>query len=280
VAEWNRDTTPWRQGHLLGDDATKAFGLSHAATPDQTLVIVASHDCDLAQATEGEPDVEVVVGRLVTAKDGNCTHAKTARKLHVELGGDTAFWAEFEATAKRFIKKNALNDFRPRSEARLSTENHAIFQMWLASRYRRSAFPDEFERRLTSKEFKLHEKISKAVKPNGELITGVFFDVDEGVEVARDGPYDTYTLDIIILHSADPDFDAAEKAAKTAADAIERAFKDKLFDPTKTWQYIELRSCEPVSESVLTYQQFKQLKRWRLEHISLAAEPQQPPLAF
>ena len=56
-------------------------------------------------------------------------------------------------------------------------------------------------------------------------------------------------------------------------------FKKKLFDPTKKWQHIELRSCDPVSESVLTYQQFKQLKRWRLEHISLAAEPQQPVLA-
>ena len=280
MAQWNRDT-PWRQGHLLGNDAIEAFGLHQALAPDQTLVIVASHDCDLAQAPEGEPVVEVVVGRLVTDKDkdGNCTHAKNARKLHVEFGGAAVFWAEFEATAKLTIEKSALNDFVPRPAVHLSPENHAIFQMWLASRYRRSAFPDEFERRLTSKEFKLHEKIAKAVKLHGELIAGVFFDVDEGAEIARDGPDDTYTLDITILHSADPDFDAAEKAADSVAKAIEKAFKDKLFDPTKTWQHIELRFCEPVSESVLTYQQFKQLKRWRLEHISLAAEPQQPVLA-
>jgi len=278
VEEWNRDTQ-WRQGHLLGNDAIEDLGLHPAVAPDQTLVIVASHDCDLAQAPEGEPIVEVVVGRLVTEKDGNCTHAKNARKLHVKFGGAAVFWAEFEATAKRPIEKRVLNDFAPRAEAHLSPENHAIFQMWLASRYRRSAFPDEFERRLTSTEFKLHEKIAKAVKPHGELIAGVFFDVDEGAEVTRDGPNDTYTLDITILHSADPDFDAAEKAADTAAKAIEKAFKDKLFDPTKTWQHIELRSCDPVSESVLTYQQFKQLKRWRLEHISLASEPQQPLLA-
>jgi hypothetical protein len=278
VAQWNRDT-PWRQGHLLGQDAIEALGLHNAVAPAQTLVIVASHDCDLAQAPEGEPVVEVVIGRVVTDKDGNCTHAKNARKLHVEFAGDAVFWAEFEATAKRGIEKRTLISFVPRADARLSPENHASFQMWLASRYRRSAFPDEFERRLTSKEFKLHEKIAKAVKPHGELIAGVFFDVDEGAEVTRAGPNDTYTLDIVILHSADPDFDAAEKAADTAARAIENAFNDKLFAPTKTWQHIELRSCDPVSESVLTYQQFKQLKRWRLEHISLAAEPQQPVLA-
>jgi hypothetical protein len=278
VAEWNRDT-PWRQGHLLGDDAIEALGLHHAVAPEQTLVIVASHDCDLAQAPEGEPGIEVVVGRLVTNPDGNCTHAKNARKLHVEFAGAAAFWAEFEATAKLSIEKRALNDFVPSPEVQLSPEDHTTFQMWLASRYRRSAFPDEFERRLISKEFKLHEKIAKAVKFHGALIAGVFFDVDEGSEVTRDGPDDTYTLDITILHSADPDFDAAETAADSAAKAIKKAFKDKLFDPTKTWQHIELRSCDPVSESVLTYQQFKQLKRWRLEHISLAAEPQQPVLA-
>jgi hypothetical protein len=264
---------------LLGNEAIEALGLHHAVAADQTLVIVASHDCDLAQAPEGEPVVEVVVGRLVTEKDGNFTHAKNARKLHVEFAGATAFSAEFEATAKLSIEKRALNDFAPRAAGHLSPEGHAIFQMWFASRYRRSAFPDEFERRLTSKELKLHEKIAKAVKPYGELIAGVFFDVDEGAEVTRDGPDDAYTLDITILHSADPDFEAAEKAADAAAKAIEKAFKDKLFDPTKTWQHIELRSCDPVSESVLTYQQFKQLKRWRLEHISLAAEPQHPVLA-
>ena len=277
MEDWSRDT-PWRQGHLLGNDAIEALGLPGAVAPSQTLVIVASHDCDLAQAPEGEPVVEVIVGRLMTDTDGNCTHAKNARKLHVEFAGATAFWAEFEATAKLPIEKHALNDFVPRPAAHLSPENQTIFQMWLASRYRRSAFPDEFERRLV-KELKLHEKIAKAVKPHGELITGVFFDVDEGAEVTRDGPDDTYTLDITILHAAVPDFDAAEKAANTAAKAIEKAFKDKLFDPTKIWQHIELRSCDPVSESVLTYQQFKQLKRWRLEHISLAAEPQQPVLA-
>lgn len=274
MAKWNRDT-PWRQGHLLGKDAIEALGLHHAAVPDLTVVIVASHDCDLAQAPEGEPVVEVVVGRLVTDKDGNCTHAKNARMLHVEFTGAAGFWAEFEAIAKFYIDKLALNAFIPRADTQLSTENHAVFQIWLASRYRRSAFPDEFERRLV-KELKLHEKIAKAVKPHGDLIAGVFFDVDDGAEVTRNGPDDTYTLDITILHSAAPDFDAAEKAAETAATAIEQAFKDKLFDPTKTWQHIELRSCDPISESVLTYQQFKQLKRWRLEHISLAAKPQQP----
>ncbi len=276
MVDWNRDT-PWRQGHLLREDAIEALKLHHAATPDLTVVIVATHDCDLAQDPDGEPRIEVVVGRRA-GKDGNCTHAKNARKLHIEFVGDVVFWGEFEATDKVAIDKKTLNQFVPRTDAFLTPENRATFQMWLASRYRRSAFADEFERRLT-KETKLAEKIAKAVKPHGELITGVFFDVDGGEEVTRNGPEDTYTLDITILHAADPDFDVAAEAAQAAANAIEKAFKDKLFVPKNSWQHIELRSCEPLSESVLTYQIFKQLKRWRLEHISLAADPQQPVLA-
>ncbi|MBI7215605.1 hypothetical protein JEY49_00055 [Pseudomonas aeruginosa] len=279
MAEWNRNETLWRQGLLLASDAVEALGLHHPESPERTLVIVASHDCDLAQSPEKEPDIEVVIGRLALEKDGNSTHAKNACKLHIEFTGADTFWAEFEATAKSKVGKLELNRHAPRSGATLSPECHAVFQMWLASRYRRSAFPDEFERRLTSKDFKLHERISKAVKPHGDLIAGVFFDVDEGVEINRNGADDTYTLDIIIMHSADPNFEEAEKAAESAAATITQAFKEKLFSPTSTWQHIELRSCDAVSESVLTYQQFKQLKRWRLEHLSLAADPQQPVLA-
>lgn len=276
MPEWNRET-PWRQGHLLDAKAIDALGLHHFETPELTLVMVITHDCDLAQDPGLEPLVEVVVGRH-SEKDGNYTHGKNARKLHIEFSGDANVWGEFEATAKKYVSKTDLNNFFPREDARLSSENRAITQAWLASRYRRSAFADEFERRLT-KETRLADKISKIVKPHGELIAGIFFDVDDGLEVIRDGPNDTYSLDIVILHVSEPDFMAAETAATIAAEAIAKAFSEKLFDPTKTWQHIELRSCDVVSESVLSYQEFKQLKRWRLEHISLAADPQQPVLA-
>jgi len=153
-----------------------------------------------------------------------------------------------------------------------------IFQIWLASRYRRSAFSDEFEKRLT-KESKLADKIAKTVKPHGDLIAGVFFDVDEGREVQRQGPNDTYTLDITILHAAEPNFEAAENAANSVANTIKAAFKEKLFNDASGWQHIELRYCDVISESAMTYYHFKMLKRWRLEHISLANDPQDPALA-
>lgn len=276
VNDWSRHT-PWRQGHLLCNDAIAAFGLRHFTETEQSLVIVVSHDCDLSQSPARERDVEVIVGYAVTNGDGNYTHAKTARKLHVEFTGDASFWAEFEASAKLAIDKVKLNDFAPRRDAQLSPDKLNTLQLWLASRYRRSAFPDEFDRRL--KDETLAEKISKAVKPHGDFISGVFFDVDEGREIMRVGPDDTYTLDIYVLYPDEPDFMTAAAAAEQAVDKVQAAFINRLFKPTKTWKHIELRACEALSESGLTYQLFKKLKRWPLDHISLASESQQPMLA-
>lgn len=84
MVEWTRET-PWRQGHLLTDEAANALGLGNPEHPDDTVVIVATHDCDLAQLPESEAAIEVVVGRRIEAMDGNYTYAKTARTLHIKF---------------------------------------------------------------------------------------------------------------------------------------------------------------------------------------------------
>jgi hypothetical protein len=276
MAEWARNT-PWRQGHLLTNEAVTATGLRHPKYPDDTVVIVASHDCDLAQLPDKEPQVEVVVGRQIPALDGNYTHAKSSRTLHLEFDNEPLL-AEFVITEKHSIPKNVLVDFGPMTNVRLSPPNLSTFQRWLASRYRRSAFPDEFQHRM--KKAGLTDKIVKAVKPHGSMITAVFFDVDEGQEVARTGPDDVYMLDIILLHATEPDFQAAEASANEARVAIEHAFTTKLFDTQSgSWKSIELRSVEVISEGAMTYLQSTLLKQWRLDYISLGADPQQPVLA-
>ena len=98
--------------------------------------------------------------------------------------------------------------------------------------------------------------------------------MDDGEETVRSGQDDTYDLGIMILHAAEPDFFAAERAALSAAASIKAAFKTKLFEPNRAWRSIELRYCEVVSETTLTYHDFKQMKRWRLDHLSLGADPQ------
>lgn len=275
MPEWTRET-PWRQGHLLTTDAIKSLGLLHPDHPDETLVIVATHDCDLTQSPQKEPVVEVIIGRLIGEMDGNYTRAKASRTLHIPFEGEERLLAEFVITTKQTVRKEDLVGFAPLATHRLSPVNKTVFERWLASRYRRSAFPDEFERRLVH-ETGLANRLAKAVKPHGELISAVLFDVDEGKELAKNGPDEVYVLDVVLLHAVDPDHFAAESAANAAKEAIRAAFKAKAFDQDSgKWRYIELRHVDVVSEEAFSYRQFMLLKPWRLDYISLGADPQQP----
>lgn len=274
MTEWQRNS-PWRQGHLLDSDVATSLGFLHPDEPDRTLVFVISQDCDIAQDPSVEPKIEIVIGRMIgdEVEKGNNTNAKNARKLCISFEQEGAvIWGEFLATAKTAIDKLTLNQFTPRAGIHLTYENLTTLQTWLASRYRRSAFADEFERRL--KGAGVDKKISRIAKPHGELILGVLFDVDEGKEIEHDGSDDPYMLDIMILHRADPDFDKAEAAAKDAAKKIKEAFEAKFLS-NHQWCGIELRFCEPISESVATYQMVRQYKKWNLDSLSLAAAPQQ-----
>lgn len=268
----------WRQGCLLTKEAASALHLINAASPEDTLVVVATHDCDLAQPPEREPIVEVIVGRLIQKCEGNYTHGKSSRTLHLQFEGDKPLWVELVSIDKQVISKNKLEQFFPNTSSKLSVSNFSTFQQWLASRYRRSAFPDEFENRFNNAG--LVKKIAGIVKKYNTMITAVFFDVDGGEEIERTAREDLYTLDIYLLYETENDFDAAIAAANKAKLEIDKVFKERLFDAaTGCWKDIELNNVEVISEQALTYYQARIFKKRNLDYISLATHPQQPILA-
>jgi hypothetical protein len=146
MAVWARDT-PWRQGHVLSSEATRALvGETRSA---DTRVVVISHDCDLAQDEAIEPSVEVLVGRQIPSADGNYSYAKNARRLHLTLtGGGEHIVVDLVAGSKNSILKQDLAEHQPEAALLMTGAEREILQRWLAARYRRSAFPDEFNRRL------------------------------------------------------------------------------------------------------------------------------------
>ena len=276
MVEWARDT-PWRQGHVLPADATMALV---GAAPDQLddrVAVVVSHDCDLAQVPDIEPDVEIIVGRRLKAVDGNYTYAKNARRLHLSFGaGNESLAAELPANGKSQIKKGDLAAFAPLASMQLDPNERTILQRWLAARYRRPAFPDEFDRRLD--ETGLRDRLGKVLKTHGASISAVFFDVDSGLDVARSGQNDTYAVGIYLLYSTEVDADAADKAANAAATAIRKAFLEKCSGKDGVWLHIELVECEAIADRAMTVQEAEHLRRWSADHISLRAGPGHPIL--
>ncbi len=275
MAEWSRETH-WHQGSVLPDDASKALELSHPESPERTFVVVISHDCDLAADPDREPLVELVTGRIIDAIKAD-SHAKSARRLQIEFQGpDGLIAVELAATHKSFVQKGDLAPFDPRADVHLDAQGLSILQRWLAARYRRAAFPDEFERRL--KEAKLPRRIEKALNAAGKHVIAVFFDVDGGEDLQRNGPNDFYRLGIYLLYDTTQNEPEAEAATRSAADQIEKAFESALQSEDKSWSNIRLEYCDVMSDQAMSYGNSLIFKQWRLEHISLEDDQQQPVL--
>jgi hypothetical protein len=274
MEEWDR-RTPWRQGHILTPDTAAVLRLVREAN-QESLVVVISHDCDLAQHSSIEPTVEVILGRRVQAVDGNLTDAKNPRRLHLlatEVGAP--IWVELIATARKSIPKQDLTAHMPSTTIVIHPNGRNTLQHWLAARYRRSAFPDAFDKHLG--DTGVAERIVRILKPIGTHITAIFFDVDEGIEREHEDIEDPFTLSIDLLYNTENDPTAAEAAALEAAEAITKAFHDRCFDTkTNRWCAIELLSCTPISDEALTYSMSLRLKRWNVDYISLRAQPPQP----
>jgi hypothetical protein len=147
-------------------------------------------------------------------------------------------------------------------------------QSWLAARYRRAAFPDEFERRLSDGGAK--NRLAKILASSGAYIRALFFDVDAGEDIVRAGPEDAYALDVVILYAGE-DADAF-KAATKASEQIEALFKKSFFTPQNGWRDIELQGCIVISDGAMTVDQASQLRQWRLEYMSLREDPPEPTL--
>lgn len=277
MAEWDRNT-PWRQGHLLTPETTNALGIQHPESPEKTAVVVISHDCDLAQTCANEPSVEVLVGRFIEELHGNYMHSKNLRKLHLPYTrGEQQCVVELLATGKLVLPKAGevgLVSHQPEPKFQLGPNEQAILQSWLAARYRRAAFPDEFDRRLND-ETGLRDRLVKILKLHGLHIPAIFFDVDEGEEAKRNGPDDVYTLTIYLLYTTHTDPELAESEAKKAKDAIEAAFKKECRDENGKWRWIELRDCDVMADTAMTYHQSVVLKKWQADHVSLRGDPPQ-----
>lgn len=275
MAEWARGT-PWRQGALLPRDATDALGFGlPQEDPAGTAVVVVSHDCDLVQPPDVEPKVEVISGRRIAGPDGNYTHGKNPRRLHLPLDGDAAAgWVELEATRKRDVEKRDLASYQPDATCFLTAGAKSILQRWLAARYRRAAFPDEFNDRLHRTG--LAERLTRIMSKGGALISAVLFDLDNGEEIVRTDADDPYGLEIYLLYGTRADPDAAAAAAEGVKGQIEQAFRRACYDAGRgRWRQIELVDCLPVSDQALTVAQSEMLKRWHADYISLRADPAQ-----
>jgi hypothetical protein len=269
MGEWE-SKNPWRQGHVLSDETSRALNLK--IDDGELVAVVVSHDCDLAQPISAEPRVEVLLGRRIGAIDGSFSNLKSSRTLHLAFDAPAgAVAVELSAVRKVSVEKRVIADLNatPTTALTLSGRARTLLQHWLAARYRRSAFADSFNDRL--RDSGLHSKIVQILKPTQAHVYAIFFDVDNGEEVERADEYDVHTLEMYLLYNTTVDPEIAERETETAAAKIEEAFKNALHDPEKGWRQIQFNGCSALADSALTFRDSIELKKWDVEHISFRA---------
>lgn len=214
-----------------------------------------------------EPDVEVVVGRVVSKLDGNFTWGKAPRTLHYEATRDAAaVFIELVSISKRLVSKDSLASFSPDPAFGLDGKALAVLRSWLGSRYNRGAFPDSFVNRM--KELKADTKLAKALASHGTLISCVYFDVDEGsnVEHTKGNPHQ---LSVLLVFSPGDDAVASADKADALAMKLEADLHSRLQQHPKE---IVLKSCFAISEDDLPVSRARVLAQWRLEYMTLKAD--------
>jgi hypothetical protein len=274
--KWLRGTK-WQQGSVLPRDAAAALELAHPTHPADTRVVVIGHDCDVANDNlRDEPDVEVIVGRLLSAADPNYTRTKSVRKLHLEFqarGGIAAI--ELSVTAKASVPKDRLASWEPDPGYDLDRDNVVALQHWLSVRYKRAAFPDEFNTRM--KRLSLVKQLEAIANAHNAIISAIYFALEPREELSADDPA-PYKLTITVLYMAGDDPEESADDADKAVAAIDGAFRKRCFDKeTDTWKGIELVDVIAASDDDLTVKHERLLQQWRLEHHSLRPGTESAP---
>jgi hypothetical protein len=264
---WDRKT-PWRQGSVIDRDTLIAIGALSGVAPSDRVGVVISHDCDLALDNIAvEPSVEFIVGSDQPRPDGNYSWAKSTRTLQLEIKktGDTVL-IELGANSKQSVGKEVLASYDPDGSYDLAPGQLAALREWLAARYNRTAFPDEFNRRLEASG--APEKLKKLLAASNELISFIYFDLKgrERDELPAEVPYE---LAVVLVHFPGPEPEEAGDKADELANRIDAALTQKLAGPERG---IAFRGCMAVSEDDIKLGEAQTLMRWRLDFITLKAE--------
>jgi hypothetical protein len=268
---WTRETL-WRQGHILKSETVSELDLADYA---DTCVVVISHDCDLAnEDLTAEPDIEVIVGKIVSTLNGSFAWGKSPRTLHLEtLRDGTPVVLELVATKKCLVPKTAVAAHTPDPAYSIEPKELGILQYWLSVRYRRAAFADMFVKRMSSTG--LDRRLAKTLGAYS-VVSAVYLDVDEGQEIDRsDGT--AYNLSIVLTFVPGADPSRAADVAEEAEEKVEQLFSNKCYDKaTNTWKHFRLKTCLAISEDDVSVTRARILKQWRLEHVSFKTDDNEP----
>lgn len=256
----------WRQGSVLRCDDHRLLGARYCeGRPEADVIgLVVSQSCDLThESLEGEPFAEILIGfraddEAALKLRGNRSAGKHPRCLHMPIRqGHDEVWFAFLPWDRVLVDRAALADCIPHDEWVVLQADLDVLANWLAQRYVRAAFPDDFNTLLDatrSKQKKLHVRLSPDVSglyarlnPDRDLLEG-----------------ERYVLDLLALV---PEFRRDELSSVSKS-------VQALIDSIRATG-IDVRGNVRMEDEV-SYGLVRSFRRFPLEHLSLRGDPPDP----
>lgn len=235
----------WTQGSVL--DVGSTAGATELSSGDTYMVV--SHPCDVVSASlEREPTVQLIMMHPIEVVDGNFTFGKNPRRLHIQLetGAFELRIAEMVTIDRGFLAVTTPTVTVDESQRRMLAS-------WLAARYARPVFADEFNRRLDP----ARRGIEKILKTAGKHISGIYV-LTSLDELPEGSPYRT----AIALTMTTDDFEVPEMFAQVS-DA-----GDAIAGLVRSMDGIDLASLDTVSEGDISLAHLRIYARWDYESLS------------
>lgn len=263
VSKIDRDilkSNGWKMGACFTrsscPELVSSMGENHSQ--DNTFVYIAiTHDCAIINdSLVAEPFLEFIVARPIGKLDGNFTHTKNPRKLHLELNiqsSPTPF--ELNIIDRAFLDRALLLQNKPAQDVYLKDSQKATLVRWLANRYMGQALPDQFEKRIDPVRDRLNKLLSK---PEANDMLAIYIELDPRDELASDKKY---SLNFALVYE-----DAAFNKL-IDEDRLDH-FVDEMKAVFQKAPGIELTGVIPLSEKDFTLYQQRKMIRWRSDHHS------------
>jgi hypothetical protein len=219
--------------------------------------MVVSQDCDIIHGSiEGEPYAEVLFAhKLEGCPDGSFTYGKNPRRLQFAITSErTPQYHECLAQERYILDRRILVDFAADPANIIESSSLYIVRNWLAARYTRTAFPDEFNARIANE----LRRQSRTLKARGNSLSGIYVAVTPWEEL---GDSDVYRVELYATVETD-----------VWSDSVIRSEMETLISDIATamnsCEGIEVENFELRSEDAITLADLRFLRRWDYDYLS------------
>jgi hypothetical protein len=257
----------WRQGSVVSDElfqylSSQGFLPKVVANSLYIILIVVSQDCDVCNDSyEKEPWVELLFAIQTEIEKRSFFNGKHPRQIQFEItNSETKKIFEASVHDRFRIDRKELANHLPQKDLVLSQETVRDIKHWLARRYVREGFPNEFERRVSSLKSKLTSKVFSNPKKGG-LFTAIFLLTNEA-ELDEDEIYEV----IMWLTMTSDDY----SSQKTKEDVLKLA--GQIAAAMNECKGIKVVNFDVKSEADVSLEERKQLKRWDYDALSFAED--------